>query len=86
MRTFLQRYTNFSLESPGSPRINEDEGGLMTKEFLISDSTLEIEQASSHKLGVELRNRENFLYRNLVNCGHFDTSNVQDMSRKYHLN
>ncbi|GFX15427.1 hypothetical protein TNCV_3303561 [Trichonephila clavipes] len=53
--------TNFSLELPGSPQINENEGGLRTEKVRVNDSTVEIELASSHKLGEELPNGEDFL-------------------------
>ncbi|GFY25255.1 hypothetical protein TNCV_2483761 [Trichonephila clavipes] len=42
------------LAIPGSPRIKENEGELRTKEFRISNHTVEIEPASSPKLGEEL--------------------------------
>ncbi|GFX48735.1 hypothetical protein TNCV_408421 [Trichonephila clavipes] len=39
-------------------KINENEGGLRIEEFRVSNSTVEIEPASSHKLGVELPKSE----------------------------
>ncbi|GFV43831.1 hypothetical protein TNCV_1658761 [Trichonephila clavipes] len=56
-----QRCTNFSLELPGSLRIDENEDGLRTEKLRVSDSTMEIEHVSSHKLGMELPNSEDFL-------------------------
>ncbi|GFX68175.1 hypothetical protein TNCV_4439981 [Trichonephila clavipes] len=54
----LSLVTYFSLELPGSPRINENEGGLRTKKLRVNDKMVEIEQGSSHKLDVELPNSE----------------------------
>ncbi|GFY35112.1 hypothetical protein TNCV_5044871 [Trichonephila clavipes] len=51
----------FSLELPESPRMNENEGGLKIAEFRVSNSTVEIESASSYKLGVKLPKSEEFL-------------------------
>ncbi|GFS96737.1 hypothetical protein TNCV_4754281 [Trichonephila clavipes] len=60
----LSSDTNFSLELPGSSRINENEGGLRTEKLRVSDSTMEIELASSNKLGVESASSDVFLRRN----------------------
>ncbi|GFU34599.1 hypothetical protein TNCV_1993281 [Trichonephila clavipes] len=50
----------FQSAIPGSSRINESEDGLKTEKCRVSNSTVDIEPASSHKLCVELQKSEDF--------------------------
>ncbi|GFU72957.1 hypothetical protein TNCV_4636911 [Trichonephila clavipes] len=57
-------------------RQTRDQRNELTEKFRVRNSTVEIEQASSHKHGMELLNSED-----LTDCEPLGVSNVQDISR-----